>query len=86
MSPNEHCPLCGHAITSEELAAIETRIREEQRALETASEARELASEAKVRRELREEHERELAALAANQAAGFARQRRRCRPTTIGCC
>src|SRR5262249_44844715 len=68
MSPTEHCPLCGHAITSDELAAIEARIREEER-------AREVASEAKLRRELRQVHDRELTALAASQAAALARQR-----------
>src|SRR5262249_8666646 len=68
MSPTEHCPLCGHAITSEELAAIEARVREEDR-------AREVASEAKLRQELRQGHERELTALAASQAAALARQR-----------
>ena len=68
MSPTEHCPLCGHAITSEELAVIEARVHEEER-------AREVASEAKLRRELRQVHDRELTALAASQAAALARQR-----------
>ena len=68
MSSNESCPLCGHPVTSDELAAIHKRLEEEARARESASEAR-------LRRELREEHEREMAAGAAAQAAEIARQR-----------
>jgi len=68
MSSNESCPLCGHPVTSGELAAIHKRLEEEARARESASEAR-------LRRELREEHEREMAAGAAAQASELARQR-----------
>ena len=68
MSSNESCPLCGHPVTSDELAAIHKRLEEEARARESASEAR-------LRRELPEEHEREMAAGAAAQATELARQR-----------
>src|SRR5215475_564309 len=68
MERSERCPLCRQPITRREYEAIEKRIRKEER-------ARVAASEAKVRRELRAEHQREIAALTAGQEQRLARQR-----------
>ena len=68
MERNERCPLCRQPITRREYEAIEKRIRKEER-------ARVAASEAKARRELREEHQREVAALSAGLTQRLARQR-----------
>jgi hypothetical protein len=68
MERSEKCPLCRQPVTRREYQAIEKRIRKEER-------ARVAASEAKARRELREEHQREVAALAAGQTQRLARQR-----------
>jgi len=42
------------------------------------------ATEAKARRELREEHQREIAALTAGQTERLGGQRELCKPTTTG--
>jgi len=68
MERSERCPLCRQPITRREYEAIEKRIRKEER-------ARVAASEAKARRELREEHQREVAALSAGLTQRLARQR-----------
>ena len=68
MERTEKCPLCRQSITRREYDAIEKRIRKEER-------ARVAASEAKARRELREEHQREVAALTSGQTQRLARQR-----------
>jgi hypothetical protein len=68
MERSERCPLCRQPITRREYEAIEKRIRKEER-------ARVAASEAKARRELREEHQREIAAVTAGQERRLARQR-----------
>jgi hypothetical protein len=51
MEHSERCPLCRQPITRREYEAIEKRIRKEER-------VRVAASEARARRELREEHQR----------------------------
>jgi len=68
MERSEKCPLCRQPITRQEYEAIEKRIRKEER-------ARVAASEAKARRELQEQHQREIAAVTADQTQRLARQR-----------
>src|SRR5262249_53769670 len=68
MERSERCPLCRQPSTRREYEAIEKRIRKEER-------ARVAASEAKARRELREEHQREIAALTAGQDERLVQQR-----------
>jgi hypothetical protein len=67
MTSTDLCPLCGQSVTPEQLEAIERRMRDEEL-------ARAAASEAAIRRELGEAHQREVAALTANLAAELARQ------------
>ena len=68
MERSERCPLCRQPITRREYEAIEKRIRKEER-------ARAAASEAKARRELHEEHRREIVDLTTGQEQRLARQR-----------
>src|SRR5262245_12098999 len=68
MERTEKCPLCRQPITRREYETIEKRIRKEER-------ERIAAIESRARRELQEEHKREIAALTTGQAQRLARQR-----------
>src|SRR5262249_56785871 len=68
MERRKRSRLCRQPITRREYEAIEKRIRKEER-------ARVAASEAKARRDLREGHQREIAALTVGQTERLARQR-----------